>query len=102
MDWNTAWTNNKSDSRMLRKITTQYNVYNSAKIYATITKRNDVALLARLRTGHCLVNQYLHPFEIKDSPLCSCESGAIETVNHYLINCSKYDQQRSKLMRRVG
>ena len=39
-DWNTAWTNNKSDSKMLRKITAQYNVYDSAKIYGTITKRN--------------------------------------------------------------
>src|SRR5204863_1351195 len=101
-DWNTAWTNNKSDSRMLRKITAQYNVYDSAKIYGTITKRNDVALLARLRTGHCSVNQYLHRFGIEDSPLCSCESGAIEAVDHYVTNCPKYDQQRSKLMRGVG
>src|SRR5271155_1547288 len=32
--------------------------------------------LARLRTGHCSLNQYLHRFGIEESPLCSCGNGA--------------------------
>ena len=42
-DWNTSWRNKKSDSKILRKITTKCNVNNTLKIYNTITKRNDLA-----------------------------------------------------------
>ena len=59
----------------------------------------------RHKTDCCPTSQLngeRHRFGIENSPLCSCESGAIETVDHYLTNCPKYDQQRSKLMRGVG
>jgi hypothetical protein len=48
------------------------------------------------------MHNYLHGFRIKNSSLCLCESGAIETVDHYLTNCPRYDRQRQKLIRDVG
>jgi hypothetical protein len=55
-DWNIAWRNNKSNLELLRKITAQCNVQDSRKIYNTITKRDNVAQLARLQTGHVSLN----------------------------------------------
>jgi len=34
--------------------------------------------------------------------MCECDSEVIETVDHYLINCPKYDRQRHKLIKNVG
>jgi hypothetical protein len=34
--------------------------------------------------------------------MCECNSEATEMVDHYLINCSKYDRQRHKLIKNVG
>src|SRR5271169_4727993 len=75
---------------------------NSHNIYNGITKRFEIALLSRLRTGHCSLNQYLYRFHHEESPECSCSSGAIETAEHFLIHCLKYDKERSKLIKNVG
>jgi hypothetical protein len=34
--------------------------------------------------------------------MCDCSSGAIETVEHYLLHCPKYERQRAKLMKKAG
>ena len=39
------------------------------------------------RTGHCHLNQYLHRFDIIETPECECEL---------------YDEERDELRRRVG
>jgi hypothetical protein len=100
-DWRTTWKQNRA-AKLLHKITTKRNVHQSDKIYKSIARRNDVAQIARLRTGHCSLNQYLHRFGIEESPTCECNSEVIETVDHYLINCPKYDRQRHKLIKNVG
>jgi len=70
--------------------------------YKRLRSRTKVSQLVSLRTGHCRLNSYLHWFKIIDTPLCECESGAIESVEHYLLSCSRYDRERTKLMRNVG
>ena len=57
-----------------------------------------------MRTGHCSLNDYLHRFHIDhtDSPLCACGGGRRETVNHFLLDCTRYDQQRAQLASKVG
>jgi hypothetical protein len=52
------------------------------------------------RTGHCGLNRYLHPFGHKNSPYCQCGYGK-ETVEHYLLECRNYREQRKKLRREV-
>jgi len=93
--------NGKDSAKHLRCITTKMEAQNSYKIYNGI-KRSEVSQLSRLRTGHCSLNQYLHRFHHEESPECPCSSGAIETVEHFLIHCPKYDKERSKLIKNVG
>ena len=70
-------------------------------IYNYVRSRKDVAWLARLRTGHCSLNQYLHQFGILDSALCECQE-AEETVSHFLLNCQLYEKERDRLRKKVG
>ena len=101
-EWKIGWETDKDTAKHLRRITSKTEAQNSYKIYNGITNRSDVALLSRLRTGHCSLNEYLHRFHHEDSPECSCGSGAIETVEHFLVHCPKYDKERAKLIKNVG
>ena len=99
--WRKEWNENKKTSNKLRHITKQKGVKTGAKLYNTLPSRRAVATLVRLRTGHCKLNHYMHRFKIKDSPYCECGNGK-ETVEHYLLECRKYNEQRKKLRREVG
>jgi hypothetical protein len=72
-------------------------------LYSNITNlsRQELAWLARLRTGHCSLNKYLHRFSIADQPQCPCGNG-IETVAHFLLRCRDHDEGREKLRKEVG
>ena len=62
-----------------------------------------MATLARLRTGHCSLNQYLYRIGIEESPRCAqCTNGGIEDVEHFLIRCTKFDRERAALIKNVG
>ena len=100
-DWKNEW-KEKATSAHLRKITTRRHINESAKIYNTTRNRRDAAWLVRLRTGHCPLNEYLYRFEIAESPTCKCNSEIIETVDHYLTRCSRYERERQMLIRKVG
>ena len=64
--------------------------------------RNEVAQLARLRLGHCSLNQYLFRFSHADSPYCECDNQMIETIQHYLLQCLRYKMQCARLVTKVG
>ena len=101
-EWKEDWKTAKGDAKHLRRITNKTQVNESMMLYTTVNTRYQVAQLARLRTGHCSLNQYLHRFGIVDSLLRTCNSGAIENVEHFLIHCPKYDRQRATLMKKIG
>jgi ribonuclease HI len=104
-DWNESWESQapNRDAKQLRQITKKPNVLRGKKLYNTIAlSRHQTAQLARLRTGHCSLNQYLHRFGHAESPMCECGSGAIENVKHFLCHCPRYDRQRAKLVKKVG
>src|SRR5271155_6284529 len=92
-EWKIGWEKGKATAQHLRRITmkTESEAQHTYKLYDSIAKRSDIAMLSRLRTGHCSLNQYLHRFHHEDSPECTCGSGAPETVEHFLIHCPKYD-----------
>src|SRR5437667_6697274 len=70
-------------------------------LYSVLQQRQDVVCITRLRTGHCHLNEYLHRFNIIETSECECGAGK-ETVEHYLLNCELYDEERDRLRRRVG
>ena len=71
------------------------------KLYGTLEQREHVVWITRLRTGHCHLNDYLHRFNVVETPECECGAEG-ETVNHYLLNCELYDEERDVLRRKVG
>jgi len=70
------------------------------QIYGELT-RKQATTLARLRTGHCGLNSYLHRFNIIEDPACDC-GHKFETVQHYLLDCKNYKAPRDKLRMKVG
>src|SRR5436190_24168467 len=51
--------------------------------------------------AHCHLNQFLHRFKIIETSECECGAGK-ETVDHFLLNCELYDEERDRLRRKVG
>jgi hypothetical protein len=63
--------------------------------------RNTSGKVIQLRTGHCGLKSYLHRFGLAESPICDCETGQ-ETVEHFLLECPIYREQRSTLRAGAG
>ena len=67
-----------------------------------LSKHKHIAWIARLRTGHCSLNNYLERFNIIDNVTClSCED-ATETVHYFLLLYKKYERSRDKIRKEVG
>jgi len=101
-EWDTAWKAIKNDAKQLCRITSKRHTQKGVKLYKAINTRHNVAQLARLCSGHCSLNQYLFRFHHADSPYCECDNQTIETVQHYLLRCPRYEMQRARLVTKVG
>ena len=100
-EWEGVWEKDITIARHLHRIIKRKHINKGMDVYNSIYERRNIAIIARLRTGHCSLNQHLHLIGKLDSPLCEC-SDTPESVDHYLLYCIKYDQQRAKLQRNVG
>lgn len=78
------------------------NVKPTSRIYEELgNKRREITWIARLMTGHCSLNGYLHPFNIIDDPTCEC-GHVSETVKHFLLVGPLYEKERDEMRRKVG
>ena len=101
-EWTEVWQRGKENASHLRNITKRPKVESGPKLYGNINTRSKMATLARLRTGHCSLNQYLYRVGIEESPRCAqCMNGGIEDVEHYLLRYNKYDRERDALIKGV-
>ena len=102
-EWLDPWHEGRGTASPLRNITRNETIACKAtkSIYSSLWSRKDIAWIARLRTGHCSLNKYLHRIGIMDSATCDCE-GEQETVDHYLLSCALYERERDVLRRQVG
>ena len=98
--WETEWKIGKENARKLRNMSQYPGTSRGIKLYGGL-ERKHVVLISRLRTGHCHLNQYLHRFNIIETPECECGAEK-ETVEHYLLNCELYEEERDALRRKVG
>ena len=57
--------------------------------------------MARLRTGHCSLNKYLHRFNIIYDPNGEGEQGH-ETVEQYLLRCGLYEEESGQIEEQGG
>lgn len=67
----------------------------------TKNRRKDTALY-RLRLGHVGVNKHLYRFHMSDTSTCEQCNTADETVEHFLIDCDAYEEQRGKLVYKIA
>ena len=98
--WDTDWRNGRENARHLRKMSKHPDAGTGLMLYGAL-QRKQVAWTARLRTGHCHLNDYLHRFNTIETPECEC-GAAKETADHFLLNCEIYDEERDRLRRKVG
>jgi len=99
--WNNEWKEGKENAQQLRRMHKRPQIEQGAKLYQSIKNRKHIAWIARLRTGHCSLNKYLHRFNIVDDPNCECEEGH-ETVEHYLLKCALDEKERDRMRKEVG
>ena len=95
------WSANTKTAVTLKRITKGKRAKTGPALYNEIVDRNSAAKIAQLRTGHCGLNRYLHRVGRKNSPYCQCGYGK-ETVEHYLLECRNFREERKKLKREVG
>jgi hypothetical protein len=69
-------------------------------------KRGSVSIMIQLRTGHIMLNKFLHHIgktESTDCPHCRLIGRANEeTVCHYIFECPAYARERHKLTMKYG
>ena len=58
-----------------------------------------IVYLNRLRVdfSHLREHKFRHNFQDTINPFCNCSTNSIETTEHYLLHCSNYLTQRSRL-----
>ena len=101
-EWQTQWNTGKNTACQLRNITKATNSSTGHQLYQSLgNNRKHIAWIARLRTGHCSLNHYLHRMRLVDEKTCECGEGE-ETVKHFLLVCTKYKEQRMELRKKVG
>ena len=99
--WETEWKTGRENARRLRNMSQHPDTTTGPTLYGALQQRKHVVLITRLRTGHCHLNEYLYRFNKIETPECECGAGK-ETVDHFLLNCELYDEERDELRRRVG
>ena len=56
--------------------------------------------MAKLRIGHVRLQEYLNKFGMSESPMClRCNNEERDDVHHYLLNCVKHQEARTKVVR---
>ena len=69
------------------------------ELYKAIKHRNSCAILTQLRTGHCGLNGYLSKVKKIESAKCDYCGYEKETVEHFLLECPQFQEQRIILRR---
>ena len=56
-------------------------------------------IITQLRTGYTELNEYLQKSNIKKDANCEC--GEKESINHYLLECENYENEREQMRKRL-
>lgn len=66
------------------------------------TGRWEIINITKLRIGHVNLNKMLHRLNLYFTPLClKCTTGAIESVEHLILECPQYDYARTTYFRKI-
>jgi hypothetical protein len=101
--WDKTWSRpNQSTAMHLRRISGKEGTKVGPELYKEIKGRETCTLLAQLRTGHCGLNHYLWRFKKVESAKCKMCGYEKETVEHFLVECPYFWEERQELRRKVG
>ena len=65
--------------------------------------KSKAGVVFQLCSGHIVLNKHLHQLNKSNTPSClQCEPGLLETVHHFLFDCTHYDRERHKLRMVLG
>ena len=90
--WETEWQATTNGA-----VTKQYFPSISHRIAAKIPITSG---LTTMLTGHGRIKAYFHRFNITQDATCPCNEGD-QTVDHLLLQCTKYNEQRNKFRNNV-
>ncbi|KAJ5209427.1 endonuclease/exonuclease/phosphatase [Penicillium cf. viridicatum] len=77
-----------------------YGVPRTRVLYDSLD-REKASILAQLPTSHARLNSYLHRIGKADTDVCGCGVER-ETVSHFLLRCTRWNEQRCALAETVG
>jgi hypothetical protein len=97
--WDKEWRNTKR-AGLLRQISKRGGA-TGYKFYKGFSNRQACTELAQLRTEHCRLNAYLHRIGKRESAECECGYEK-ETVEHFILECPNYKEQRKELRKKAG
>jgi len=94
--WEDEWSNSPK-GRCL------YSLHPSVKLPGSLDRfrGREAALLSRLRTGHVRLNWWAFRLGLARSPRCAC-GAAEETVDHFLLECGRFQDERRQFLHSVG
>ena len=88
--------NHTGTGKFLRDIKSDFNQKNPIHL----RDRRSAVVMHRLRIGHAGTLQYLHRFDRAETESCS-QCNCPETIDHYLLECKRYEQQRNVMKRKM-
>lgn len=98
-EWRLEWART-TKGRGLRAINRQP-LGTVGKLHRALSRKQS-SLLTQLRTNHLATNLYLHKRRLQPTPLCKCQMGVPETLQHILTACPMWRRQRQELATAVG
>ena len=88
--WQRQWDSSDSGRSLFK-----YKPNVSDKSFIDIPNVKSYRNIAKLRLGYNNLKEYQHKIGNTDTNLCEC--GEVETVEHYLLNCKNYFNEREAL-----
>jgi len=98
VEWSRRWRDEKA-GRLLKLVDTRHPSNHTTRLHATLSRRH-TSIISQLRNSRSPLNAHRFKFKLVDSNRCRCT--AIESTQHFLLDCPLYTQQRLDLVQRLG
>ena len=69
------------------------------KLYLDLPSKDLFSIIHQLRTGYCKWNEYR--FKLNQFESLECDCGEIETVQHVILRCPLYKEERHQLFKNL-
>ena len=70
-----------------------------SKLYLDLPSKDLFPTILQLRTGYCSLNEYR--FKLNQCERSECVCGEIETVQHFILECPLYEDNRQRLQKNL-